>query len=120
MGLAAGGEGVQAGAGSGFAWIGGKSLWLVPDYTRGFEEARRRLQNAAEIDPLSLGPQLNQVEELSAEQNYQEAKRKVDQILRTAPSNAVALSEATSVGFWQRDCSSAKAASDKLKELYPK
>jgi serine/threonine-protein kinase len=89
--------------------------------TRGrFEEARRRLQNAAEIDPLSLGPQLNQVEELSAEQNYQEAKRKVDQILRTAPSNAVALSEATSVGFWQRDCSSAKAASDKLKELYPK
>ncbi len=89
--------------------------------TRGrFEEARRRLQTAAELDPLSLGPQLNQVEELLAEQNYPQAKRKVDQILRTAPSNAVALSLATSIGFWQRDCSSAKTASAKLKELYPK
>jgi Tfp pilus assembly protein PilF len=88
--------------------------------TRGrFEESRRRLQLAAELDPLSLGPQLNQVEELTQERNYPEAKRKVDQILRTAPTNAVALSQATSVGFWQKDCASAKAASGKLMELYP-
>lgn len=88
--------------------------------TRGrFEEARRRLQIAAELDPLSLGPQLNQVEELMAEQNYPEAKKKVEQILRTAPANPVALSEATSIGFWQRDCPAATAASRKLLDLYP-
>jgi TolB-like protein/Tfp pilus assembly protein PilF len=89
--------------------------------TRGrFEEARRRLQLAAELDPLSLGPQLNQVEELMAEQNYPEAKRRVDQILRTAPSNSVALSLATSIAFWQKDCPGARGASGKLTELYPK
>jgi adenylate cyclase len=89
--------------------------------TRGrFEESRRRLQLAAELDPLSLGPQLNQVEELMAEQNYPEARRRVDQILRTAPTNGVALSQATSIGFWQKDCSGAKTASTKLMELYPK
>jgi adenylate cyclase len=89
--------------------------------TRGrFEEARRRLQLAAELDPLSLGPQLNQIEELMAERNYPEAKRRVDQILRTAPTNWVALSLANSIGFWQRDCSGTRAASDKLLALYPK
>ncbi len=89
--------------------------------TRGrFEEARRRLQLAAELDPLSLGPQLNQIEDLMAERNYPEAKRRVDQILRTAPTNSVALSQANSIGFWQKDCSGARAASDKLLELYPK
>lgn len=89
--------------------------------TRGrFEESRRRLQLAAELDPLSLGPQLNQVEELMQERNYPEAKRRVEQILGTAPTNAVALTEATSVAFWQQDCASAKAASGKLMELYPK
>ena len=88
--------------------------------TRGrFEEARRRLQLAAELDPLSLGPQLNQVEELMAEQNYPEAKRRVDQILRRAPTNGVALSQATSIGFWQKDCPGASAASNKLMQLYP-
>jgi tetratricopeptide (TPR) repeat protein len=89
--------------------------------TRGrFEEARRRLQLAAELDPLSLGPQLNQVEDLMAERNYSEGKHKLDQILRTAPSNGVALGLATSISFWQRDCASTKAASAKLMELYPK
>lgn len=89
--------------------------------TRGrFDESKRRLQAAAELDPLSLGPQLNQVEELMQERNYQEARRKVDQILHTAPKNAVALSLAVSVGFWQRDCAYTKIAADKLTELYPK
>jgi serine/threonine-protein kinase len=88
--------------------------------TRGrFEEARRRLQLAAELDPLSLGPQLNQVEELMAEQKYAEAKRKTDQILRTAPSNSVALSLASSIAYWQRDCLGAQAASAKILALYP-
>jgi serine/threonine-protein kinase len=89
--------------------------------TRGrFPEARRRLQYAAELDPLSLGPQLNLVAELMAEQNYPEAKRRVDRILATAPANSVALSLATSIGFWQGDCTGAKFASQKLTELFPK
>jgi serine/threonine-protein kinase len=89
--------------------------------TRGrFEEARRRLQLAAELDPLSLGPQLNQVEELMAEQNYPEAKRRVELILQNAPSNGVALTLANSVAFWQRDCPGAKGAADKLVAVYPK
>ncbi|MGA3190184.1 MAG: hypothetical protein ABSF22_24020 [Bryobacteraceae bacterium] len=89
--------------------------------TRGrFEEARRRLQLAAELDPLSLGPQLNQVEELMVEQNYPEAKRRVEQILATAPTNGVALALATSIAYWQRDCPAATASSRKLLDLYPK
>jgi Tfp pilus assembly protein PilF len=88
--------------------------------TRGrFEEARRRLQMAAELDPLSLGPQLNQIELLMVERKYPEAKRKVEQILRTAPANPVALSQAAAIGFWQRDCAGATAASRKLLEAYP-
>ena len=89
--------------------------------TRGrFEEARRRLQVAAELDPLSLGPQLNQVAEMFAEQKYTGAKRKVDEILRTAPSNSVALSLAASIAYWQRDCPGATAASTRILALYPK
>jgi Tfp pilus assembly protein PilF len=89
--------------------------------TRGrFEEAKRRLQFAAELDPLSLGPQTNQVEELLVERNYPEAKKKVEQILRTAPTNPVALGLATLIAYWQSDCSTATAASGKLVDLYPR
>jgi serine/threonine-protein kinase len=89
--------------------------------TRGrFEEARKRLQMAAELDPLSLGPQLNQVEELFVERKYPEAKRKVEQILRTAPSNGVALGLHVSIAFLQHDCPGARAAGAKLLDLYPK
>jgi adenylate cyclase len=89
--------------------------------TRGrFEEARRRLQVAAELDPLSLGPQLNQAEELMVERHYPEATQRVEQILRTAPTNPVALGLATLLGYWQGDCAAATAPSRKLVDLYPK
>jgi TolB-like protein/Tfp pilus assembly protein PilF len=89
--------------------------------TRGrFEEARRRLQIAAELDPLSLGPQLNQVEDLMAERKYFEAKQKVAQILQTSPSSPVGLAMAVNVAFWQHDCPSATEASGKLIALYPR
>jgi adenylate cyclase len=88
--------------------------------TRGrYEEARRHLQLATELDPLSLGPQLNQVSELFAERNYPEARRKVEQILRTAPANPGALTLATSIAFWQEDCPAATAFSRKLLKAYP-
>jgi TolB-like protein/Tfp pilus assembly protein PilF len=88
--------------------------------TRGrFAEARQHLQSAAELDPLSLGPQLNQVQELMNERNYAEAKSKVEQILRTAPANPSALYLASSLAFWQRDCPAATAWSRKLLDAYP-
>jgi TolB-like protein/Tfp pilus assembly protein PilF len=88
--------------------------------TRGrFAESQRHLQIAAELDPLSLGPQLNQVTELLDERNYPEAKRKVGQILQTAPANAVALYLASSVAFWQRDCPAATEWNHKLIGAYP-
>jgi adenylate cyclase len=88
--------------------------------TRGrFAEARQHLQNAAELDPLSLGPQLNQVSELMNERNYPEAKNKVESILRTSPANPVALYLASAIAFWQRDCPVATALGQKLLDLYP-
>jgi tetratricopeptide (TPR) repeat protein len=88
--------------------------------TRGrFAEARKHLEIAAELDPLSLGPQLNQVEELLVERNYLEAKRKVEQILETAPSNFVALALATSVAIGRVDCPEIIATSQKLLAAYP-
>jgi adenylate cyclase len=88
--------------------------------TRGrFAEARQHLQTAAELDPLSLGPQLNQVQELMHERNYPEAKSKVEAILHTAPANPVALYLASSVAFWQKDCPAATAWSRKLVDAYP-
>jgi Tfp pilus assembly protein PilF len=88
--------------------------------TRGrFAEARRHLEIAAELDPLSLGPQLNQVEELLAERNYQEARHKVEQILDTAPSNFVALALASSVAIYQHDCPAIGAWTGKLLQVYP-
>jgi Tfp pilus assembly protein PilF len=77
------------------------------------------LQIAAELDPLSLGPQLNQVSELLNERNYPEAMRKVEQILRTAPVNPAALYLAFAVAYWQRDCPAATAWSRKLTDAYP-
>jgi Tfp pilus assembly protein PilF len=89
--------------------------------TRGrFEEARRRLQIAAELDPLSLGPQLNQVEDLMAERKYFEAKQKVTQILQTSPSSPVGLALSVNVAFWQHDCRAATESSAKLIALYPR
>lgn len=88
--------------------------------TRGrFAEARHHLEIAAELDPLSLGPQLNQVEEMIAERNYPEARRKVEQILETAPSNFVALALASAVGLYQKDCPAAVSWSQKLLAAYP-
>jgi TolB-like protein/Tfp pilus assembly protein PilF len=88
--------------------------------TRGrFAEARQHLQTAAELDPLSLGPQLNQVQELMHERNYPEAKNKVEAILRTAPANPVAFYLAASIAFWQQDCPAATAWSRKFLDAYP-
>jgi adenylate cyclase len=88
--------------------------------TRGrFAEARRHLEIAAELDPLSLGPQLNQVEELGAEGNYPAARRKVEQILETAPNNFVALALATSVALGQRGCPAIVKWSEKLLTTFP-
>jgi hypothetical protein len=44
----------------------------------------------------------------------------VEQILRTAPTNPVALGLATLIAYWQRDCPAATASSKKLTDLYPK
>ncbi len=83
--------------------------------TRGrFPEARRHLQVAAELDPLSLGPQLNQVEELIFEARFEEAKRKDEEILRIAPGSFVGLALASSIAFSQRDCLAATLWSQKL------
>jgi len=88
--------------------------------TRGrFPESRRHLQIAAELDPLSLGPPLNQVSELINERSYPEANRKVEEILRTAPTNFPALYLAFNIAFWQRDCPGATASSQKLVDAYP-
>jgi TolB-like protein/Tfp pilus assembly protein PilF len=88
--------------------------------TRGrFTEARRHLEIAAELDPLSLGPQLNQVEEMAAERNYPEARRKVEQILETAPTNFVALALANSVAIGQQDCPAIGKWSEKLLAVFP-
>jgi len=85
-----------------------------------FAEARKHLQLAAELDPLSLGPQLNQVSELMDERDYPAAMRKADQILQTAPSNFAALYLATSISYWQSDCPGTKARGRKLLDSYPK
>ncbi len=88
--------------------------------TRGrFEESRKHLQIAAGLDPLSLGPQLNQIEEFFAERRYAEARAKAAQVLRIAPANFVALGLVSAIAFWQRDCTSADAADRKLLEEYP-
>jgi TolB-like protein/Tfp pilus assembly protein PilF len=88
--------------------------------TRGrFAEARQHLETAAELDPLSLGPQLNQVQELMNERNYAEAKSRVEQILRTNPANPAALFFASSIAFWQQDCPASTAWSRKLLDAYP-
>ena len=89
--------------------------------TRGrFPEARRHLQIAAELDPLSLGPQLNQVSEFMDERNYPEAKRKDQEILQAAPTNLLAMYLASTIAYWEKDCPGATAWSEKLIAAYPK
>jgi adenylate cyclase len=84
-----------------------------------FKEARAHLQTAAELDPLSLGPQLNQVGELMAERNFAEARQKAEQLLLIAPQNPAALSFAANLAFWQKDCKGATALSNRFLNLYP-
>jgi serine/threonine-protein kinase len=88
--------------------------------TRGrFAEAQKHLRIAAELDPLSLGPQLNQVATLMNERNYREAKVRVDEILKTAPTSPVALYYESGVGASQKNCPAATAASQALLSAYP-
>jgi tetratricopeptide (TPR) repeat protein len=88
--------------------------------TRGrFAEARKHLENAAELDPLSLGPPLNQVEEMMAELDYAGAKRKVDRILETAPSNFVAMALAFGVAIREGDCPGVIQWNHKLLATFP-
>ncbi len=88
--------------------------------TRGrFAEARRHLQRAAELDPLSLGPQLNQVEEEAYEGNLKAAQQKAETILHAAPNNPIALSAYSSLAMLQGNCQGAASSADKLKQLYP-
>ena len=71
--------------------------------TRGrFAESRHHLQIAAELDPLSLGPQLNQVGELTQESNDAEAKRKLESALEIVrrPAAAVSLSSGPGWAEW--------------------
>lgn len=89
--------------------------------TRGrFAESRKRLQHAAELDPLSLGPQLNQVEELIDERKEEEAKRIIDNLLQIAPNSPAALGEGLRVAFWRKDCGGASSLGQRLLALYPK
>ena len=89
--------------------------------TRGrFAESRRRLQIAAELDPLSLGPQLNQVAELIEEHREDEAKRIVNNVLNVAPKSPAALAQGLRVAFWQKDCAAATPLGQKIVALYPK
>lgn len=88
--------------------------------TRGrFSESRQRLQTASDLDPLSLGPQLNQVSELIAEHDDAHARRTVDQILRVAPANPVALILGLDVAYWQRDCAAATSFNEKSHAQFP-
>jgi serine/threonine-protein kinase len=88
--------------------------------TRGrFAEARKHLAIAAELDPLSLGPQLNQVEELIAERNDQSARTKVNEILRNAPTNFVALALDSAIALHLRDCPTVIDVRQRLLTAYP-
>jgi serine/threonine-protein kinase len=88
--------------------------------TRGrFAESRRHLQIASELDPLSLGPQLNMVEEAIAERDYAEARRKVNRILEASPTNFVALVLAGSIALYQGDCPAIVSGSQKLLTTFP-
>jgi serine/threonine-protein kinase len=88
--------------------------------TRGrFKEAKSRLQRASELDPLSLGPQLNQVAELVAEQDLKEARHKAEQVLSIAPRSPAVLATAALVAYRQRDCAWDTDLSRRLDEAYP-
>jgi TolB-like protein/Tfp pilus assembly protein PilF len=88
--------------------------------TRGrFSEAHRRLERASELDPLSLGPQLNLVAELVSENKSEEAKRIANRVLNFAPKSPAALAVAMQVAFFQGDCATETRLGETMIGLYP-
>jgi serine/threonine-protein kinase len=88
--------------------------------TRGrFEEARSHLRIAAELDPQSTGPALNQSMNSLMNRNVAESKRQLDAILVANPRSFAGLFLRTAVALWEKDCAAASSYSGKIKELYP-
>ncbi len=88
--------------------------------TRGrFAESRTHLQIAAELDPLSLGPQLNEVLESIFEGQRAAAKGKLGEILKRAPDNPVALAQRLLIAVLEHDCGAATPAARTLTARYP-
>jgi adenylate cyclase len=88
--------------------------------TRGrFSEARTHLRIAAELDPQSVGPALNQAMNSMMDRNVPEAKRELDGVLAAAPRSFAGLFLRTAVALYERDCAGAFSYSGKVTELYP-
>jgi adenylate cyclase len=88
--------------------------------TRGrFAEARAHLRIAAELDPQSTGPALNQSMNSLMDRNVAESKRQLDAILTATPRSFAGLFLRTAVALWEKDCAAAFSYSGKISELYP-
>jgi TolB-like protein/Tfp pilus assembly protein PilF len=88
--------------------------------TRGmFGEAQRRLQAAQELDPLSVGPKLNQVQLEIAQRRYPEAKKQLDEIFRDSPDSPPGIALALTLAYWQQDCAASQAFGRKVLADHP-
>jgi TolB-like protein len=88
--------------------------------TRGrFQEAQRRLQAAQDLDPLSVGPRLNEVQVEIAERKYPEAKKRLEGILRDSPGSPPGIALALTLSYRQRDCATGEAVTKKILAFYP-
>jgi TolB-like protein/Tfp pilus assembly protein PilF len=85
--------------------------------TRGrFDDASAHLRIAAELDPQSLGPLLNQALNSIMRRDILSAGQRLDQVLQKNPNSFAALAMRTTVAVLQNDCKVALSYSTKLSE----
>jgi Tfp pilus assembly protein PilF len=88
--------------------------------TRGrFDEARSHLRIAAELDPQSSGPALNQAMNSMMNHDLPAAERQLDAILTSDPRSFSGLFLRTAVAIYKNDCPAAYSYFGKISGLYP-
>jgi len=96
------------------SWYG----WSLMTRKR-FDEARRHLRTAGELDPQSPNPRQNLVTDLIFERNFPAARREAEGIFKLYPKSLVAIRDLGWIAILEHNCAAARSAAQTAAEWYP-
>jgi serine/threonine-protein kinase len=100
--------------GQAHSWYG----WALMTRKR-FDEARKHLATAEELDPQSPNPRQNMVTDLIFERSFPAARREVEGIFKLYPKSLVAIRDVGWIEILEDNCAAARSAALTAAEWYP-